>query len=168
MDQYLEMALQYLIQHWNEPNTGIVAAALIDGEKQIFATSYRSGDNWYHAERNAFDSFKQKFGQPSSNSIIISTLSPCIHSLKYRKEPSCCDLISELGIKSIHFGVLDTHHASSLDTYRQLGFNATLTQDSKLNRLCIKLMNLFSQYESRINTDLIGIKKELGDAFFNV
>ncbi len=168
MDQYLEKTIQHLAKHWFEADVGIVAAGLIDGANETYATSYRNGPVWYHAERNAYDLFQKKYGEPSKNAVFVSTLSPCIDDLKYRKEYSCCTLISSLGIQKIYFGVLDTHHTPSLDTYKQLGFHPTLTQNEKLHAICKKLMQLFAQYESRINTDLIGIKKELGPLFFDI
>jgi pyrimidine deaminase RibD-like protein len=166
MDHLLEQTIQFLKDHWLDHGVGIVAACIADGEKIVFATSIQKGDFWYHAERNAYDSFKLKFGEPGKNASFISTLSPCIGDLKHRKEESCANLISNLGIKKIHFGVLDTHHTISVDAYKQFGFQPSLTKDDNLHAICTRLMNLFTQYDSRINQDLIGIKKEIGSAIF--
>ncbi len=171
LDTMLKETIFYLKNTWiNNPDTGIVACCLLDGDKKVFATSSRNGNYWRHAERNAYYQFKDEYGEPSSDAVFIITLSPCIKNLKYRAEDeSCCShLINDLGVKRIHFGVLDTLHAETLSTYSSLGFKPSLSQDHYCKTMCEKLMAIFSTYQSRINKDLLGIKQELGEAFFNL
>lgn len=167
LDNYLLQALNYLRERWYQEHIGIVVCALIDGDKTVYATSSRNGKNWVHAERNAYNKFIKLFGQPSTNAAFIISLSPCIKHLKYRDEPSCSELIKNSGVSKIHFGVLDTLHASSLAEYSNAGLSPSLSKNSKIKMMCENLMSLFERYESRINTNLLDIKNELGDAFFH-
>jgi len=167
LDQYLLKTLLYLFDNWFNPNTGIVACCIYDEDKVSFATSTRNGLNWLHAERNAYEKFVASYNcKPSSNATFIITLSPCVKDLKYRGESSCSELIQDLGVKRIHFGVLDDFHVPTLDEYTQLGFTATVTTEPHLAEMCQKLMSMFATYESRINSELLEIKIELSLEFF--
>lgn len=167
LDLYLQQTINYLISNWYQEETGIVASALKDGNKIVFSTSSRNGNNWSHAERNAYNKFVRLYGQPSRDAVFITTFSPCIEKLKYRAEPSCAELIKSLGIKRIHFGVLDTLHAATLDAYTGMGFVATIAENTELAAICKNLMSLFERYDSKINTELLKIKNELGDSIFS-
>lgn len=168
LDDVLLETLQFLKQNWLDPEVGIVACCLVDGAKKAFATSKKQGNYWTHAERNAYMNFKKVYGkEPSSSAIFVVTLSPCAASLKHRQEDSCSALLNQLNIKRVHFGVLDSMHAESLNSYSTIGLTPSLTVNSDCKVLCERLMSLFSKYDSRINSDLLGIKKELGDDFFN-
>lgn len=166
-DNLLLKTIHHLFTNWNNEHVGIVACCLKDGDKETFATSTKNGKNWLHAERNVYEKFNSTYGTPSENAAFIVTLSPCINPLKYRAEASCIELIKSIGIKRIHFGVLDTLHAKTLQDYSEKGFSASLTQDSNIEAICRKLMCLFDTYESRINSELSLIKKELGNTFFD-
>ncbi|STX51581.1 Pyrimidine deaminase [Legionella busanensis] len=170
LDTILKETILYLKNTWiNNPDTGIVACCLLDGDKKVFATSSRNGNYWRHAERNAYYQFKKRYGEPSRDAVFVITLSPCIKALKARAqdEAACANLINDLGVKRIHFGVLDTLHAETLSTYSSLGFKPSLSQDHYCKTMCEKLMAIFTTYQSRISKDLLGIKRELGEAFFN-
>jgi pyrimidine deaminase RibD-like protein len=166
-DKYLFKTLHYLAEHWHDSETGIVACCLKDKHHFTFATSTKHGNHWKHAERNAYDKFKLSCGEPSADAAFITTLSPCVKDLKHRQEASCAELIKSLGVKHIHFGVLDTMHLAHLDDYKALGFIPSLTAVPSLSAMCLKLMNLFSTYDSKINTELPSIKRSLGDGFFS-
>jgi hypothetical protein len=86
--------------------------------------------------------------------------------LKHRQEESCTYLLNQLGVERVHFGVLDSMHVDSLDKYRQAGLMPSLTENISYKIMCEKLMALFSMHDSQINSDLIGIKNELGNSFF--
>lgn len=165
-DNLLAQTLRHLYTHWYEENVGIVSCCLADGSNKAFATSTRDGKNWKHAERNAYEKFQTLYGQPSSNSIFVVTLSPCLKNLKYREQSSCSELMKKIGIARTHFGVLDTMHVSCLEDYKNYGLQASVTKDASLASMCKNLMAIFSDYDSRINTDLLGIKEELGSNFF--
>ena len=168
LDQLLLKTLIYLFEKWYKPEVGIVACALKDGDNIVFATSTRNGNNWLHAERNAYEKFKSTYEiSPSKNAFFVITLSPCITSLKYRNEASCSDLIRTLGIERVHFGVLDSMYVETIATYSKFGLTATLTKNQDIQRMCSKLMDMFSIYDSRINYELLTIKAELGNDFFS-
>jgi pyrimidine deaminase RibD-like protein len=166
-DKYLFKTLHYLAEHWHDSETGIVACCLKDKQHVTFATSTKHGNHWKHAERNAYDKFKRSHGEPSADAAFITTLSPCVKDLKYRREASCAELIKSLGVKRIHFGVLDTMHLADLSDYKALGFAPSLTAAPSLSAMCLKLMSLFSTYDSKINTELPSIKRSLGEGFFS-
>lgn len=166
-DDILRETLEFLRKNWLNENTGIVACCLVDGDKKSFATSSKNQPFWKHAERNAYEEFKKQYDiEPSESAMFVVTLSPCVNNLKHRQEESCAHLMNQLGIKRIHFGVLDFMHADSLEIYRHAGLIPSLTGNTSYKMMCEKLMSLFSIYDSRINSDLIGIKNELGDHFF--
>ena len=167
LDQYLYQTLLFLFKQWYKNNIGIVACCLKDDKKVVYATSKRQNEFWLHAERNAYFEFKKQYGEPSKNAVFIITLSPCLKKLKYRNEDSCAELIKNLGITRVHFGVLDTFHTLTLDIYNSFGLSPSLTKNSYLHEMCKKLMWMFSTYDSKINNELLSIKKELGDDFFN-
>jgi pyrimidine deaminase RibD-like protein len=167
LDTCLTQALKYLWENWYHEETGIVVCALKDGDKVAFATSTKNDKNWIHAENNAYYKFIQLFGQPSPHAAFIISLSPCIKKLKYRAEPSCLELIKRAGISRIHFGALDTMHAESISSYIYAGFATTLSKNESIKTVCNNLMNLFQEYDSRINTELLTIKNELGEGFFS-
>ncbi len=166
-EHYLGETIKYLIQHWYDAQTGIVACAIIDGDRTVYAVSSQNGKHWIHAERNAYNRFKSLYGNPGPNATFITTLSPCVSDLKRRSEPSCSDLIKKLGIKKMHFGVLDTFHVPSISSYKEMEFIPTVTQNEAMAKICKKLMGMFTEYDSRINTELPAIKKELGNSFFS-
>ncbi len=168
LDDYLLKALHTLSKHWHERETGIVACCLKDKQKFTFATSTKHGHHWKHAESNAYDKFKLIYGEPSQEAVFITTLSPCVKNLKHRHESSCTDLIKKLGVKRIHFGILDTMHLAELSEYETLGLMPSLTAQVSLHTMCQKLMNLFSIYDSKINTELPAIKHSLGKDFFSI
>lgn len=167
LDRLLLETIGYLIDRWYERDVGIVASCLVDGDNKVFATSTRDGQNWKHAERNAYEAFRKVYGEPSSDAVFVVTLSPCLKTLKYRGEPSCSQLMKELGVKRTHFGVLDDMHVNCPEDYAENALIATLTEDLRLADMCKKLMSMFAIYDSRINSDLLGIKLELGDQFFD-
>lgn len=167
LDACLIQALKYLWENWYHEDTGIVVCALKDGNKVAFSTSTKNNKHWIHAENNAYYKFIQLFGQPSPNAVFIISLSPCIEKLKYRAEPPCIELIKKSSISRIHFGTLDTMHAKSISNYTDAGFSTTLSKNPKIITVCNNLINLFKVYDSRINTELLIIKKELGDVFFS-
>lgn len=166
-DDLLKETLKYLYEHWYEENVGIVSCCLADKNNKAFATSTRDGKNWKHAERNAYEKYQTLYGQPTSDSVFVVTLSPCLKNLKYRGQSSCSELMKKIGVARTHFGVLDTMHASSLADYKNYGIDASVTKNASLASMCENLMAIFSDYDSRINTDLLGIKKELGSNFFS-
>lgn len=166
-DNILIETLKFLELNWLNENVGIVACCLVDGNKKVFATSSKHGVFWRHAERNAYQKFKDLYSvQPSHDALFVVTLSPCIKQLKYRHEDSCTTLMNQLGIKRVHFGVLDEMHATSCERYVHAGLIPSTSEDSWCIAMCEKLKDLFNIYDTRINSDLLGIKHELGNEFF--
>jgi len=150
LDTKLSQTVEYLKANWYEPRTGIVAACLFDRERDIsvFATSsfVKDQNRWRHAEFNAMREFKDKFGHPSSNSVMIVTLSPCIQKTSSSRLGSpCAQVLIDNGIYRIHFGNLDTKQGE-MKTYEDLGFRATQSNQSELVVACDNIAGLFKEY----------------------
>src|SRR5579884_2436291 len=78
-DNYLLNALQHLFSRWLENDTGLVVAALVDGDKAVYATSVLNPDGtWKHAERNALERFEAAHGKLGKDAVMLVSLSPCI------------------------------------------------------------------------------------------
>lgn len=169
LDLHLYEVIKHMENLWFEPNVGIVACALIDlGDRKVFATSEKTEDGkWLHAERNALNKFESIYGAPTKNAIFVTTLSPCDNFCSSRAGESCVNLILNSGISRVHFGSLEPHHNGSLDCYSNLGISSSLTKETNLLSICDNIANLFSIYGSKLNDELVAIKKQCGTDLFH-
>jgi len=129
-----------------DENTGVVAATIKDGGVSITATSrYLSEINkWQHAETTALAYFREKFKrEPDSSSLVVVTLSPCVHSSGTRHGDSCSQQLLSSGITHIAFGFLDFWQVKNISDYEQMGFNAKLIPDKDMQKTCENLFQLF-------------------------
>lgn len=158
-DHHLEKALQHLFDHWLDENVGLVAAALIDDDKQIYATSVLNANGtWKHAERNALEKFELTYGNPRQGAVMLSTLSPCTRdagsgttygdqkNAVRRQDESCSSLLQQHGIITIGFGTLDDEDVKEISTYTDLGFSVVGIQDQTVLATCALLNNMFPAY----------------------
>lgn len=167
-DQYLADALRHLQRTWWRPEVGIVVAGIIaEGHVPVFATSTSAGPGrWYHAERNALTAFERQYGAPDPRSLIVSSLSPCLRPSQSREGECCTELLLDHGLTTVHAGIIDPEQTSEGSrVYAKHGLGVTLTLDPGLGQVCRLLLNLFREYGSRINYDLMNIKANLGDEF---
>lgn len=166
-DALLCIALARLHECWMEERVGLVAAAISVSDGASFsATSYqyRIGE-YIHAEANAIE-VAHKYGihDFSKNVIMAITLSPCIRDSRSRIGVSCVDRLRDLGIRRIHVGVIDQKQGDA-ERYRKLGFELTVTESQRLSGACHALLGVFDKFGNRVNTDIVGVKKELGPFF---
>lgn len=131
----------------------VVGASIYDIETQriVYANSVSANDErndnlWYHAEYMAVKLALEGLINPSK-AIVITTLSPCINESSYRAHESCTDILLEAGFRNIHTGMIDRRQAT-LDKYKQLGFDMTVTQDPKLSKICSELDSFFNEKPS--------------------
>jgi len=123
---------------------GLVAAAVIDSEENIvFGVNHltKSGKR-KHAERVAIENYEDKFGSIPSDSIIVTTLSPCSEDMAERWGESCTELLNKNNIKQVYIGFTDEKQ-SDTDTYRSKQFKINQTKNPKLKKLCQNISNLF-------------------------
>jgi len=142
----LRQTVDYLKNHWMDENTGVVAAAIQDGDDSIFAISrYLPETNkWQHAEATALTKFREKFNRdPNPSSLVIVTLSPCVHYSGTRHGDSCSQQLLNSGITHIRFGYLDPWQVKDISDYEQMGFDAGLTLDKTVQQTCENLFQLF-------------------------
>lgn len=167
-DRYLEKALRHLFDHWLEENVGLVAAALIDGDKVIYATSVLNANGtWKHAERNALEQFEVTHGNPGQGAVMLSTLSPCTRdagsgttygdqkNAVRRQDESCSSLLKQHGITTIGFGALDDEDAKAKSIYIDRGFSVIDIQDRTILATCTLLNSMFPAY---IETETSGTR----------
>lgn len=129
-----------------DENTGVVAATIRDEDFSITATSrYLPEINkWQHAEATALTKFREKFNrEPNPSSLVIVTLSPCVHDSGTRYGDSCSQQLLNSGITCVRFGFLDKWQVKDISDYDQMGFDAGLTPDKDVQQTCENLFQLF-------------------------
>jgi pyrimidine deaminase RibD-like protein len=163
----LSAALARLQETWNDAKVGLVAAALVAPDGAIFtATSIQPQPGRYiHAERAAIQ-LARNYGFPSlaPDTIMAITLSPCIRPSETRDGPACVELLLNSGIRHVHVGVIDPKQGDA-ETYQKLGLKLSVTRDKRLSEMCNALLGVFTTYGNQVNTNISGVKNELGAEF---
>lgn len=122
--------------------TGVVGAAIVDGDKRVVVPSSERDGEFLHAERNAFESFCEQYGEPSSDAVVVTTLSPCKIDDEHRVGSSCTDLLVGEGIERVHTGFIGPWQLS-ISEYESYGMNITETSDASLYGACEALFEYF-------------------------
>jgi pyrimidine deaminase RibD-like protein len=148
LDFHLAQALTVLERQWHAPDTGAVAACLLDpatGEA-IYDVSRDIGHNFYsHAERNVIALYEKGHGRPpSKESVIITTLSPCVGDTSWRVGESCSDLLAKYGLRRLHVGLVDLQHPPHASHTPGYAFDITVTSNKELAKKCHSLRGLFN------------------------
>jgi len=126
----------------------VVVAGIYDLEtNQLYAASSREVPStseygmWNHAE---FEAMKLAFenGVDPSKSIVITSLSPCVVESNRRPHDACASMLLEAGFSKIHTGHIDIRQAT-LEEYREMGLNITVTENHQLARICVALDRFF-------------------------
>lgn len=147
-DYLLFLALERLKNDWNNEGVGIVSAALLDTGGLVTATSSydKSLERWNHAERNVVEEYTQKAGAlPSGNAAMAVSLSPCVsEESETRSGISCAERLTQLGIKNVHFGAVDTKQSEIADL-NSFGINATQTSNIIMRELSESIYGLFDK-----------------------
>jgi pyrimidine deaminase RibD-like protein len=167
LDAYLSAALARLQETWNDTKVGLVAAALVAPDGAIFtATSIQLQPGRYiHAERAAIQLARSHgLSSLAPDAIMAVTLSPCIRPLATRDGPACVELLLDSGIRRVHVGVIDPKQGDA-ETYEKLGLKLSVTRDKRLSEACNALLGVFTTYGNQVNTNISGVKKELGAEF---
>lgn len=168
LDFHLARTLAFLEEKWREPGTGVVAACLFvpATEEAIYDVSRDIGHNLYsHAERNVIALYEEAHGEPPpKDTILITTLSPCVGDTSWRVGESCSDLIAKFGLRRLHVGFVDPRHPPHAGTAPGFSFDITVTKNEQLAKTCQVLHGLFNLKAPR-RAD--GSPGRLADAYKN-
>jgi predicted chitinase/pyrimidine deaminase RibD-like protein/GNAT superfamily N-acetyltransferase len=121
-------------QQLDSKKYGMVGACVSDKGHKVFATTTQLGKKWQHAERNAIDLYRRKYGELSKNCVVITTLSPCDSDMDDRYGSNCTDIISEANIKRVYCGYVDPTQKNILSK-----FTVKVTKNTDIKDLCKKL-----------------------------
>jgi pyrimidine deaminase RibD-like protein len=101
LDQMLRKLVHMIVrgQELDDQYFGLVAACVIDNQNRIVCG--------LNAERVALDRYREQYGEPESGSIIVTTLSPCVHQMDERYGESCLELINGTNIHKVYCGYSD-------------------------------------------------------------
>lgn len=155
LDTHLERVLRHLAT-LPDDETGVVAAAVIDGEQTTYEGSGVPGPGQtVHAERNAIRAYYEEYGEPSDDAWVVTTLSPCVYPMAGREGCSCTDLLRgddpDLpAIPRFHTGCIDPSQVDE-ETYRQLGLTVSVTTDPVLQTCCRNLCEFFQTNDRTID-----------------
>ena len=93
----------------------------------ILSVGYTSKNGRPHAERNAIKSSKISL----NNSILYSTLEPCVH---FGKTPPCINIISKNKIKKVFFSINDPDHRTFKKSYTNFKKRGVLVNSGILSK----------------------------------
>jgi len=148
LDEHLKNALVHLFEHWDDPKMSVVAAALVDGDKVIYAATDKTDEGKRkHAERNALEQFKKKYGKPSADAVMVVTLSPCFTHSSTREGGACSEMLKEEGIKNIYIGAMDKLQQHSIKNYEDMGLQAQVCKNPTLAKCCYMLEDMFERHK---------------------
>ena len=171
-DKYLKCVIKYLADHWMHPKVGIVSAGIFDSlHSPVLATSVQNKEGkWLHAESRALQKYKNKHGLPPRDAVIVVTLSPCIKTFsKSRVGSSCTSYLQKYEITRVHTGTLDQLQGiNTIAEYGKYGLDLKVSQNRHCQVICQGLNNIFKEYGTRINYDLLAIKEELYHNIFQL
>lgn len=109
----MKIAIEEHLKCTEFPRVGSVIAK--DG--LILATGFRGESGKKHAERVAIEKLKP---EQLEDSILFTTLEPCVSVQEDQKIESCTDLIIQSGIRETIIGVLDPNGTIYTQGYRKL------------------------------------------------
>ncbi|MEI6424772.1 MAG: hypothetical protein WCP55_21325, partial [Lentisphaerota bacterium] len=133
---------------------GMVAAAVIDPTGRLATgINYLYGNQRIHAERDAIDNYEKKYGELPSDSIVVTTLSPCNQDTGDIKEITCTQVLNNKNIKIAYCGYMDpTQHRDDND------FKILITKNEKIEKMCKELADTFLKKQIKENTELDELK----------
>lgn len=109
----MELAIEEHLKCTEFPRVG----ALITKNGQILASGYRGEIKNVHAERIAIGKLPP---EDVKNSIVYTTLEPCVSLHEKQEIESCADLLIRSGVKEVIIGVLDPNGTIYSQGFRKL------------------------------------------------
>ncbi|KKR51721.1 MAG: hypothetical protein UT89_C0010G0001 [Parcubacteria group bacterium GW2011_GWE1_40_20] len=166
----LRKALAFLKSEWLKPEIGFVACLLEDSGSYVITTNIVNSKGMIlHAENRAVSQFESQYGQLSSSSKAVVTLSPCVEDSPRRIGQSCSSILLNHGVKNIHFGLMHEKQGS-METYMQMGFSPSLSTDPNIIKPCKRLLDFYIANKETIYSNLdawVAIKKANEKIVFN-
>jgi len=140
-----------------DPNYyGWVAAAVIDPSgNYVQGINVPQQGKRVHAERVAIANYQTQYGKIPKDSIIVTTLSPCNEqhdeTADGRWGISCCDLINQVGIRTVYCGYSDPTQTNNHNHYREI-----ITDNKQIQTLCKKFASVFLDIEQLDELSFLG------------
>jgi pyrimidine deaminase RibD-like protein len=110
---------------------GLCGSVVLDKNNKMSFGIYHP-QTGVHAERDAIENYKKKYGKLDDGCIILTTCSPCTDPMRDRKGKSCRDMIDNTNIKYVYAGFRDP----SQHTFEPKNYKLVITDNDKLNTLC--------------------------------
>ncbi len=101
-EQYMRRAIELAKRGIGKVNPNPLVGAVLVKEGQIIGEGYHMQYGGLHAERNAFQSLKDR--EAARGAELYVTLEPCCH---HGKQPPCTEAIIEHGVSSVYVGSND-------------------------------------------------------------
>lgn len=141
LDRVLAKLCELIIDRQKENNDryGLVAACIIDPDNNMVeSVSRHVGEKWSHAEREAMNIYKDKYGAIPKGSIIVTTLSPCNERMDDRYSESCTDLINNSTVRKVYCGYKDPTQNKNNNK-----FTEECTDNEQIKKLCKRISDEF-------------------------
>ncbi len=110
---FMKLAIEEHLKCTEYPRVGVI----IEKDGVILSTGYRGERKGVHAERVAIEKLNS---EQLSDSILYTTLEPCVNLQQTQTIKSCADLIIASGIAEVVIGVLDPNGTIYSQGYRLL------------------------------------------------
>ena len=144
-DEVLTDLCQLIIDNKRKNSkNGLVAASVVSGDRRVDATSYFDG-KWVHAERNALNQFKKRYGSVPDDAVIVTTLSPCVEDMPDRQGISCNELINKTPVRAVYCGYRDPEHQE----FQHNDFDIRFTNNMQIEQLCKQFADMFQKQNLR-------------------
>jgi hypothetical protein len=146
-EELLYEILKYLRDLPHDRRSVVVAGVYNPETNELYAASSREVPStseygmWNHAEFEAVKLALEN-GVDPSKSVVITSLSPCVVGSNRRAHNACANMLLDAGFQDIHTGHIDIRQGS-IEEYKEMGFNITVTESEQLSQICIGLDRFF-------------------------
>lgn len=140
-EQYMRRAIELAKHGIGKVNPNPLVGAVLVKEGQVIGEGYHMQYGGLHAERNAFQSLKDR--EAARGAELYVTLEPCCH---HGKQPPCTEAIIEHGISSVYVGSNDPNPLVAGKGIKQLEAAGIRVVTEFLKEECDALNPVFFQY----------------------
>lgn len=140
-EQYMRRAIELAKRGIGKVNPNPLVGAVLVKEGQIIGEGYHMQYGGLHAERNAFQSLKDR--EAARGAELYVTLEPCCH---HGKQPPCTEAIIEHGVSSVYVGSNDPNPLVAGKGIKQLEAAGIRVVTEFLKEECDALNPVFFHY----------------------
>ncbi len=140
-EQYMRRAIELARRGIGKVNPNPLVGAVLVKEGQIIGEGYHMQYGGLHAERNAFQSLKDR--EAARGAELYVTLEPCCH---HGKQPPCTEAIIEHGVSSVYVGSNDPNPLVAGKGIKQLEAAGIRVVTEFLKEECDALNPVFFHY----------------------